>query len=362
MKKRNLLVYIGTILVISVLLTSFVPMAANAADKIKWRLAFYTGPPNDAIANAFEWWAKEVGKRTDGKMEVECFWFGSLVPAGQEFDGIKAGLFQVTMLTPAFSPSKLPLMNMQFLPCLIPLSSDTPEGFRTFMNIQNDFCRLPALTKELDRWGAQILYAAAAPEYYRLMGNVKVTSIDDLKGKKVRAIAGVGDLMKRIGATPISTSGPEMYDALSKGVVELVAHAPGLFVNMKLIEISKYYMPKCNLGHMGGVPVVNKKAYETLPGDIKKIVDEVSNEAFDMHIKFWNENEGRLQKAIKDSKVEWVDFSPESQQKLRQISHDEIWSEYVNKLDKQGIKGKETFNAFQDIIKKYIPEHTPSYL
>jgi TRAP-type C4-dicarboxylate transport system substrate-binding protein len=362
MKRKKTLMFFELVLIMVLAFAIFSPMGAGAADKIKWRLTYFAGPPNDQIANALDWWAKEVTKRSNNRLEIERFWFGSLAPAGQEFEGLKSGLFQVAMFIPAFSPSKLPLMNMQFLPCLIPITSDSEEGFHTFMKIQDDFLRTPAITEELERWDAKLLFTAACPEYYRLMGNAKITSIEDLKGKKVRAIAGIGDLMSNVGATPISTTGPEMYDALSKGVVELVSHAPSLFVNMKLIEVSKYYIPSINLGNMGGTPVVSKKAYDQLPVDLKKIVDEVSKEAFAVHIKYWVEAEANYVKAIKEKGLEVVNFSADSQKQLREISHDVIWKSYVDKLEGQGGKAKETFNSLQDIIKKHIPDHNPLYL
>ena len=60
--------------------------------------------------------------------------------------------------------------------------------------------------------------------------------------------------------------------------------------------------------------------------------------------------------------MEFVTFSAEDNQKLREMAQDIIWKAYVDKLEEQGIPGRECFNSLQDIVQKHVPSWQPNYL
>jgi TRAP-type C4-dicarboxylate transport system substrate-binding protein len=342
--------------------TSSNPTASTIATTpvIKWKTSCFTAPP-DVFAQGLDWWAKEVAKRTNGRMEVQTFWSQSLVPAPNEIDGLKSGLFEMCAYIPSNYPSKLPLSMMQFQPCIIPpLEGDYLASFTTFLKINDEYFRTPALVKEFANWDAKLAFLSSCPEYYRLIGNARVTTLDDLKGKKIRAVGGVADLLVKLGASTVATTSTEIYDGLSKGTVELACHGPSQFALAKLYEVSKYYIPTINLGNMGGITVMKKSSYDALPEDIKKIIDDINSEGLGFTAKQWAINEKQYDDSLEKAKLELLKFSTQDQQKIRETSAT-IWKEYVDKLNSQGLSGTDTFNSFQDAIKKYVPNYTPVY-
>lgn len=55
---------------------------------------------------------------------------------------------------------------------------------------------------------------------YRLMCNTPITSLEDIKGKKIRGSSRVGALAQHLGGTPVNVTTAEQYEALQRGQVD----------------------------------------------------------------------------------------------------------------------------------------------
>ena len=70
-----------------------------------------------------------------------------------------------------------------------------------------------------------------------------VYKLDDLKGMKLRASGTFNDWLAAVGASPAMISGPELYTAMSQGVVTGGAWgASGTMYEMRMHETTSYYM------------------------------------------------------------------------------------------------------------------------
>src|SRR3546814_17285227 len=67
-------------------------------------------------------------------------------------------------------------------------------------------------------------------------------SLDDWKGRRVRAIGGIGEATRVLGAVPTSVPAPEVYTSLERGMVS-AASLPFTYnhVAMRLHQISQWY-------------------------------------------------------------------------------------------------------------------------
>ena len=73
------------------------------------------------------------------------------------------------------------------------------------------------------------------------------------------------------------------------------------------------------------------------------------------------EKNAELIEILKKQGVEFVEFVPEDREKLT-AGAKELWKERVDKLEEQGLPGREAFNALQDIIKRHVSDYEPLYL
>src|SRR4030042_3699168 len=101
-----------------------------------------------------------------------------------------------------------------------------------------------------------------------------INSINDIKGKKVRAAGNMITWIEKLGGQGVYIPGEETYTALQTGALDGVTwgSAMGMY-SMKFHEVGKYFLspPLMPVNHM--TVLVNQKAWDSLPSDLKPILE-----------------------------------------------------------------------------------------
>jgi len=101
-----------------------------------------------------------------------------------------------------------------------------------------------------------------------------VKALDDLKGLKIRALGLGGEVFRRLGATPQTTSPGEILTSLQSGVLDAAEFVgPGTDIALGLYRVAPlYYGPGFNKPNGTGECIVSLRAWNALPGDLKAVV------------------------------------------------------------------------------------------
>ena len=122
------------------------------------------------------------------------------------------------------------------------------------------------------------LWGVSASDYLIQTTKKPVLSVDDFKGKKIRA---TGSLQSKIasllGAEPVGMTAPELYLALDRGVVDGYFGAYSLLSMIKGEGLVKHATPLPITGVSCGL-VMNKSFYEGLPKDVQGLLDEMTKD------------------------------------------------------------------------------------
>ena len=131
--------------------------------------------------------------------------------------------------------------------------------------------------------------------------------MEDCKSLQRRSAGSMLEYLSMDGASPTQIAGPELYQALSTGVVD-GAHwgaAQGA-LTMKLYEIARYHMRPA-LGITTDAYVFNKAAVEKLPADLRLQLFSLADERFFRRtVEYQHKEEIALTKARAGMKVEVV--------------------------------------------------------
>ena len=274
-RSKTLMFLIGAFLFVAIL--GFGDVSGALAGKtIELKAGFFT-PPEGPYGKLIHWNCKEFEDRSKGAIKIKYFWSESLVSARQSPDAIKSGLVDSTTLAPAYYPAKLPLYMIAWLPAILPLTGDSREDWIKYFKIMNEWLETPALKREFAKWNS-VLFTEMYPAIYSIMGKVRIENIEDLKGRKIRAMGGTADVLSAAGATTVFTTQPEMYDALHKGVIEAVSHAWMNLHGYRVHEASKYSTYGIRLGNMPSALVIRDKVYATFPEEVKNLMRELRND------------------------------------------------------------------------------------
>ena len=270
---------------------------AGAQDKpVQLKLSSWV-PPKHPLNPAFEAWAKDIEKESNGSITSTLFTSEQLGKAVDHYDMARDGIADFAYVNPGYQPGRFPVIAAGELPFL-------------FENAKGG-------TAALDTWYRK--YAAQEMKDVHFCfafvhdpgafhANKKIIRPTDISGMKIRpANATIGNLVTLLGGTNVQASAPEVRDVLERGVADAVTFPWGSVILFGIDKVVKYHMD-VPLYVTTFVWVMNKDKYEAMSAAQKKIIDgHCSTE--------WAEK-------IADP---WTDFEAAGRDKLRHEAGHEVY-------------------------------------
>jgi TRAP-type C4-dicarboxylate transport system substrate-binding protein len=299
-------------------------------------------PPTHFNGKLGETWAKEIEKRTDGKVKITYFPGGSLLKGAAIFDGVVKGVTDIGMSCFAYTRGRFPAMEALDLPM------GYPTGYAATM-VANDFYK-KFKPEELDK--VEILYIHAHGPGL-LHTKMAINTLEDLKGKKIRATGLSAKVVDALGAAAVGMPQGGTYEALQKGVVEGTFGPIEVLKGWKQGEVIKYTTDCFSVGYTTAMYIaMNKKKWDALPADIKNVIEEVSKEWIPKHAEGWDtaDAEGRAFSASLGN--QFITLSEQESARWAEAVEPVI-DEYVKAKEAEGHAAKEYVQFIKDTIKKY---------
>lgn len=104
-----------------------------------------------------------------------------------------------------------------------------------------------------------------------------IADLSGVKGLKIRAADRLsGNIASALGGSPISLSATEVYQALSRGVVEAAIANWIMMGAFRLTEVSTHYVTGVPLGSPPAFVIMNLRSYASLSAKGKQIIDKYS--------------------------------------------------------------------------------------
>lgn len=228
-------------------------------------------PASDPTQEAIIWFADEVTKRSEGRVKFDLFLGNSLVKDQDIVSAIGDGLVEMGKIYSVSYPGQMPLWNMVNLP----FTSASPY---VAVNTINDVtAAYPAFDNELAKLNVMAL-GLVATGGVGIVSNTPISTVEELKGFKVRARGVQATAFSAIGAEPVSIAWNDVYEALSKGVVDgstnyLISISP-----VRHNEVSDYFI-SAGLGQAIQLELINRDFWASLPEDIRQIMTDTMHEA-----------------------------------------------------------------------------------
>ncbi|TYC48644.1 TRAP transporter substrate-binding protein [Rhodobacterales bacterium] len=213
--------------------------------------------------------ADQVGRMSGGAFRIKLFAAGELVPALGVFDAVSRGTAQMGHTASFFWQGKIPAAVF---------FTAIPFGLLPHEHIT-----------WIEQGGGQALW----DELYQpfgvkpvMAGNTGVqmggwfmrdiNSLDDLKGLKIRMPGLGGEVMRRLGATPVSLPPGELFQALETGVLDATEFlGPWSDRAMGFHKAAKsYYSPGFHEPNGTGEAIFHQEALDALPEEFRAILLE----------------------------------------------------------------------------------------
>jgi len=299
-------------------------------------------PATHGQAKAGIEWAKEIEKRTNGRVKITVFPGGTLTEANQCYDGVVQGISDIGMSVFAYTRGRFPVMEATDLPLGYP-------GGIVATRVVNEFYRQVQPNELSD---VKLLYLHAhGPGLLHTKKPVRI--LDDLKKMKIRSTGLSAKVVEALGGVPVAMPQGGTYEALQKGVVEGTFSPIEVLKGWRQAEVIKYTTECFTVGYTTCMFVVmNLDKWNSLPSDIRGIFEDVSSEWIDVHGKTWNavDVEGRDYTLSIGNEI--IFLSQEESTKWRRAVR-QVIDGYIVEANKKGLNGEEYVNLLFNLIEKY---------
>jgi TRAP-type C4-dicarboxylate transport system substrate-binding protein len=297
---------------------------------IELKVANYFPAPA-AQSTILEDFCAELEKRTNGRIKTDYYTGGSLLSSTGMFQGILDGVADIGYSHVYYTPGRMPVTEAAGLPLGYPSAWVSGHAL-------NDFYR-EFKPKEFD--DVVVLWLNTSTPSAISTSKKPIRSLEDLKGLTIRAPGVAGDVIKALGATPAPTPMPEVYDAISKGVLDGEASNFETLKTFNFAEVVKYETSVWQITNpYPFYLVMNKNSYNNLPADIKPIFDDVVGEYNELSQLMWNSVDftGKEYGLLKG--VEFIDLTPAEVAKF-QAAVEPVIDNYVNTMVGKGFSEAE---------------------
>ena len=233
-------------------------------------LSYATGyPPNSIGANAAMKYASALERISDGALKAKVYPM-SLLSFSEAAPGIRDGMADSGFVLFSYFPAEFPNTNLVAeLTMLLELDDVAPgKAGLAYVGAMSEyiFQHCPECVQEFAAQN-QVFTGASASAPYMLLCNDRVASLADIRGKRVRSAgAQWARWADAVGATPVSISVSDAYEALNQGVLDCTISSSVDLDIFKLAEVVTDVTPDVPGGVFGGTGVnnVNRDVWRSL--------------------------------------------------------------------------------------------------
>jgi len=213
-------------------------------------------------------WAQDIERLSGGRMKIDLYSSGELVPAFEIYDSVRVGTLDAGHTWAGYNIGKFPACT---------LFAATPAffdllGYMTWMYEGGG--------KELwqEMYGDNVVVLPAGMLWAEGGGwaNKMIQSLSDFKGLKYRTVLIWGQILSEAGASVVTLPAGDIVPSLQRGTLDAAEFStPVTDVPLGFHEVAKYcYFP--GLHQIAGFLelIINPKKWQALPDDMKQVVQK----------------------------------------------------------------------------------------
>ncbi len=311
------------------------PMSgAFAAEELK--LASFVPPTHSIWVNPITPWAKEIDTKSGGKMTVRLFPSMQLGGKAPElYRQMVTGIADIVFTLPGYTSGDFPMLSMTELPGT---ADSAEDGTRKL------WANMKFFDKELE--AAKVLMLWNSDTAGIMSREKPVRTLEDMKGMRIRTpSAAQSAQLEALGAIPVSMPVTQIYNSLERGVIDATMIPLSAMLDFKLLEVVKHLTTNAPLGRSPFIVAMNRKRYEGLPADMKKLIDDTTG--LEMSLGGARSYDKKNQEAIAQAKSQRELYELPAAEHKRWV---EVFQPLIKKTaednDKKGLPGTALIKAY----------------
>jgi TRAP-type C4-dicarboxylate transport system substrate-binding protein len=320
-----------------------------AAQDITLKVAHFWPPAAMPPSTLLVPWCDKIAKDSNNRLKCQIFpamQLGGTPP--QLIDQAKDGVADIVWTLPGYTAGRFPIMEVFELPFMSASAEATSQAAWDYFVKYGQ--------KEFP--GLKILVVNVHDNGYVHGREKQIKTMADFKGLKFRAPSRqTNKMLAALGATPVAMPLPALADALSKGVIDGYLLPWEVIPSIKAHELTKFDSetdPKSRaLYTVVFTLAMNQAKYDSLPPDLKKVIDANSGVAAAKTFgKQWDASAPPARKLAVDRGNTFYTI-PASELANWQKATAQLEDEWVKEVTAKGNDGKAMLEEAKSLIKKY---------
>jgi TRAP-type transport system periplasmic protein len=320
-----------------------------AAQEVTLKFHHIWNPQAMASVNVIAPWCNKIAAESNNKLKCQILpaMSGGGTPP-QLVDRVKDGVDDVVITLPGYTAGRFPSTEVFELPFM---TNSAEVGARATWDYMNKHS-----TKEFV--GTKLLATWVHDEGYVHTNGKQVKTLADFSGMKMRApTRQTNKLLAALGASPVGMPLPAIPDAVSKGTIDGFLLPWEVMPSLKLQEMVKFHSEtdpsRPALYSAVFVFAMNQAKYDSLPADLKKVIDNNSGAALSQQIgKTWDGSQAAGRKAAQDRGNSFY-MIPASELDNWVKASAPLYDDWVADMDKRGANGKALLAEARELLVKY---------
>ncbi|MFC1821154.1 TRAP transporter substrate-binding protein DctP [Thermodesulfobacteriota bacterium] len=305
-------------------------------------------------------WARELEKRTNGRVKFTRWqWGGAICSPNEQANCIARGMMDAGYAAPGYKPAELRLGTLSELVFV----SDVPGAdVRARVDLYKNF---PAYRKEYRDFGLEVMtFHPTSQGIIGLSKRKTINSSADMKGIKSHTYGSIADVMQKVGMVPVAMSIGDVYESMSRGVIDAWWAVFWYIPPSKFFEVTGTIIdPRLGM-YASPHNVMCKKTYDSLPADVKQIIEDLREEQIVPELKALESLEDKAIAQIKKSSpnMKFVQFSDKARDEwMQKADVNKFFERFIKEREARSPQAREFFKQFQALVKKYEPEFKKYY-
>lgn len=331
----------------SVLAAAATVVAAGAASaaEIELKLSHYLPPVHGIHTDFLQPWAEELERRTDGKVHVEIYPGGTqLGNVAKQFDQVRAGVVDLAHGLHGIPRGRFPKTSLIDMPFL---TESADAASRALWDIYPEY-----LADEYR--GLKVLALHAHNGGLIHTRDRKVTTMEDMEGLRIRTPSpAVSEMLKYLGASPVGMPPSQVYESLQKGTLDGTVFPWDPVKSFRLNEVLNHHLD-ARAYTVSFYFVMNKRKYDSLPEDVRQVIDDISGDALIAKVGDWWDKWDAVGRAEAEAMGDEITVLSRVERERWREALQPMIEAYLDDMEARGVdNAREIYAALQERIAEY---------
>jgi TRAP-type C4-dicarboxylate transport system substrate-binding protein len=326
---------------------SAMTLQASAAD-FTFTIHHFLSPKAPAQTQLIETWARHIEEQSIGRIAFEIYPSMSLCSKPPElYKQVRDGSADIVWTLAGYTPGVSPRLEVFELPTVRQGGAEaTTQAIQDLM---------PDLAADLADIQPLLIHVHAGNALHLI--NKDVTGPDDVTGLKIRSPSRTGVwMLESLGAGPVGMPVPDLPQALSKGTIDGALIPFEVAIPLRIAQLADYSV-ELDGGRRFGTSTfllgMNKDHYDSLPDDLKAIIDDNSGAAIAQEIgASWDEIEPIGKKLAEDQGKSVQASSAEGSAAFDQL-HEPLSARWLEDATSNRVDGEALLEKPRQAVAKY---------